>query len=437
METFKKYYLFITIPIIFMITYLGWRHDLIYYIVIAYTVLFMFNSFVIKDSTMNLYLAFFIPPLLTNIVSGATMDDFDQESLTEYLIFAAPVLIIYSNFIINTIRNRKNIKLGFVLLGIIVYFASMIPSIIVTINPYNTYLMIGLYTNALILYFYFLSEKSIKKEHFFVMSILFALQASIQMLVVLYDGDIAHLILNKQITIGWSVSNNIGQYIVFALPFLAYFATKYKRVSYLFIILSIFFTIALLMTGARASFLALILITPGIFYLYIKNFSWKHDVRDFLIIVPPTAVVLYILNKQEVLSAIWERLISKALDSSSRIDIWINSINHFNDYKWFGSGLLTTSEFEYPLTSYHNMFIDSLTNSGIIGFVGTIGLLIALIVAINTNRTKFNFCIGLSLITIFANTMLDTVHLNPITLMLIFVTFSFIEEKEDKIKVQV
>lgn len=431
MEFIKKYYLFFTIPIIFITTYFGWRYDLIYNIVIAFTVLFIFNTWILRDSTLNLYLAFFIPPLLTNIVSGATMDDFDQESLTEYLVFAVPILIIYSNFLISIIKNRKNIKLDFVLLGIIVYFVTMIPSVIVTINPYNTYLMIGLYANSLLLYFYFLSA-NIKKEHFFIMSILFAIQASIQMIVVLYEGDISELVLHKQITIGWSVSNNIGQYIVFALPFLAYFATQYKKVSFLFHFTSILLILALLMTGARASFLALLLITPPMLYMFIKNFSWKHDIRDLLLILIPTGITCYVLYQHEVLQAIWERLISKALDSSSRVDIWENSLAHFLDYKWFGSGLLTTSEFEYPLTSYHNMFIDSLTNSGVLGFVGTIGLILALVVAIHTNRTKFNFCLGLALITIFANTMLDTVHLNPITLMLIFVTFSFIETKKPK-----
>lgn len=434
MEFIRKYYLYFAIPIIFITTFLGWRYDLIYYIVIGYTVLFLFNLFVIKDTTMNLYLVFFIPPLLTKIVSGATMDDFDKESLMEYLIYAAPVLIIYTSFIIAIIKGRKRIKLDFILLGIIIYFVTMIPSVFVTINPYNTYLMIGLYANSLLLFFYFLSQ-NIKKEHFFIMSILFAVQASIQMVLVLFEGDISELVLNKQITIGWSVSNNIGQYIVFALPFLAYFATKYKKVSYLFHILSILLVISLLMTGARASFIGLLLVVPSIFYLYVKNFSWKHDIRDLLLIIPPVGIVLYVLEQHEVLQAIWERLLSKALDSSSRFDIWINSIQHFNDYKWFGSGLLTTSEFEYPLTSYHNMFIDSLTNSGVIGFIGTIALILTIIVAIHTNRTKYNFCIGLALITVFANAMLDTVHLNPITLMLIFVTFSFIQPKKDTDKI--
>jgi O-antigen ligase len=430
MEFIRKYYLYFTIPIIFITTFLGWRYDLIYYIVIGYTVLFLVNLFIVKDSTMNLYLVFFIPPLLTKIVSGATMDDFDKESLMEYLVYAVPVIIIYSSFIIAIIRDRKRIKLDFVLLGIIIYFITMIPSVIVTINPYNTYLMIGLYVNSLLLFFYFLSQ-NIKKEHFFIMSILFAIQASIQMVLVLYEGGIAELVLHKQITIGWSVSNNIGQYIVFALPFLAYFSVKFKRVSFLFHILSILLILSLLMTGARASFVGLLLVLPPMIYLYIKNFSWKHDIRDFLLIVPPIGIVLHTLYQHEVLQAIWERLITKALDSSSRFDIWLNSIQHFNDYKWFGSGLLTTSDFEYPLTSYHNMFIDSLTNSGVIGFVGTLALIISIIVAIHSNRTTFNFCIGLSLITVFANAMLDTVHLNPITLMLIFVTFSFIQPKKD------
>jgi O-antigen ligase len=384
------------------------------------------NSWILKNSTLNLYLAFFIPPLLTNIVSGATMDDFDKESLTEYLIYIVPVLTIYTNFIIGIYKGRKRIKLDFVLLGLIIYFVTMIPSIILTINPYNTYLMIGLYVNAVLLFFYFLSQ-DINKEHFFIMMIAFAIQSSIQMIYVLYQGDIADMVLHKQITIGWSVSNNIGQYMVFALPFVTYFSTKYKKISFLFHYLSIFLIISLLMTGARASFAGFIIILPFLIYLMIKNFSVKHDLRDLLLISVPTFLTLYKLNQDEVLSAIWERLISKALDSSSRIDIWKNSLKHFIDYQWFGSGLLTTSDFEYPLTSYHNIFIDALTNTGILGFVGLAALLLSIFIQLRHTKSTYNFVLGLSMITFFINSLLDTVHYNPITLMIILVSFAYID----------
>lgn len=426
MRLLKQYYLYISIPILFCFTFWGWYNDQLYYVVITYTVLFMTNTWIIKDQTLNLYLAFFIPPLLTTIVSGATMDDFDEESLIEYLIYAVPLITIYTNFIISIIRHRKNIKLDFIMLGVLLYFITMIPAIFLTINPYNTYLMIGLYANATILFFYYLTAE-IKKDHFLIMMILFALQASVQMVLVLYQGDIAELVLHKQITIGWSVSNNIGQYIVFALPFVTYFATKYKNISFIFHIVSILLILSLLMTGARASFLSFVIILPFLIYMLIKNFSWKHDIRDFFLIVVPISLVLYKLHSDDVLNAIWERLISKALDSSSRIDIWINSLQHFKAYQWFGSGLLTTSDFEYPLTSYHNLFIDSLTNTGILGFIGTITFILCIIIQIGHTKNKYNFVIGLSLITFFINSLLDTVHLNPITLMIFFTSIAFID----------
>ena len=429
MDFIKNNYLKLLVPLIFVITYVGWYYELIYYIAYIYIVIMLINAFIIKNQTINMYIVFMIPPLLTDVLQSASMDEF--EDLGRYVIYVVPVALAYIMFIVQTIIHRKNLKLDWVMIGFIVYFATMIPSFFNTLSMYNSLLETAIYLNAFMLYTYFRTQKEIGKEHFMIMSFLFALQATLQMFVIFYEGDILHMILHKQISIGWSVSNNIGQYIVFSIPFVIYLASQYKKYSYSLYFLAYVLTWALFMSGARASWVALVLIAPFMGYYIFKNTHRKRFIRDTIILVPLIALSVYFLYYNEILQAIWERILLKGIDDSSRIDLWIGSIEHFKQFPIFGSGILTTSEFAYPLTSYHNIIIDAATSTGIVGLLGTGFFCFAVIKQLRSNPSKYNFMFSLALLTFLVNALLDTAHLNPIILMFIFTSLGFIETKSE------
>ncbi len=109
--------------------------------------------------------------------------------------------------------------------------------------------------------------------------------------------------------------------------------------------------------------------------------------------------------------------------------MWLNFYYHFQDSPVFGTGILTSNEYVGIYTSYHNLVIDAVTNTGLVGLTGT--LVFIYIIIKQTYHIKVNRIIGISMVTMFIASMLDTVHVNPITLILIFVTLSLLVEQEN------
>jgi O-antigen ligase len=395
-----------------------------------FVVLFIFNVFYFKKDKYSLLLALLLPTLFNDIVDSAFMEDF--QDLSRYYIFLIPIISFYGVMIYQTIVNRKKLTNKELLLAVAIYFITMLPSFMNTLNMYNSLLESIIYLNTIIIFLYFCSSAKIKKEDFFLVLILFALQGIMQMTSELLAGDTLHMIATKDIGVGWSKQNNLAQYAAFALPFVLFFASKYSKVcKYLYYFVAVLFVVSVFVTSARTTILSLIVIfIPMMSYLY-KNTPKKELKRNGLILLSFVVVTLLILTLTGVTGTFINRMFDVGLDSTYRVAHWKLSVDHFKDFPLFGSGILTTSEYIYLLPSYHNVFVDALTNTGIIGFLGTVYLCYVLVKQLFSN--KQNFILGMSLLILLIASLLDTAHLNPITLMMMFISFKFIEPKKTEI----
>jgi hypothetical protein len=409
------------------LAFLSWCYNLSLIVFSLFAILFAANVFFFKKDKYNLLIFLLLPTLFNDIVDTAFMEDF--EDLSRYYIFILPLVIFYGIMIYKTIVNRKSLSNKELLIAIAIYFASMLPSFFNTLNMYNSLLESIIYLNTIIVFLYFSSSSNLKKEDFYLILILFALQGIMQMFYVLISGDFIELIIHKtNIKVGWSKQNNLAQYTAFAVPFVLYFASKYtKACKYLYYSVAVLFIVSVFITSSRTMILALIIIfLPMMYYLY-KNASKKEFMRNIIILFSIGLFTLLLLVLTGVTGAFLARVSEVGLDPRYRVEHWIMSIDHFKDFPLFGSGILTTSEYIYWLPSYHNLFVDALTNTGIVGFIGTIYLLYVLTNQLIKNNE--NYILSMALITLFIASMLDTVHINPITLMMIFISFKFIETK--------
>ncbi len=427
MNFVKKYQDSIIYSTLMVLAFLSWTFNLSLIVFSLFCILFIVNVFYFKKDKYSLLLILLLPTLFNDIVDQAFMDDF--KDLSRYYIFIVPIGLAYLTMIYKTVVNRKLLTNRELLIAIGVLFITMLPSFINTLNLYNSLLESLIYLNTVIMYLYFASSTKIKKEDFYFVLILFALQGIMQMNLVLLEGDALELIKNKSdIKVGWSKQNNLAQYAAFALPFVLYFASKLKGVcKYLYYFLAFVFVASVFVTSARTSILSLIVIfVPMMYYLY-KSTEKETFKKNMIVLVSAGVIALVVLTVTGVTGAFLGRMSEVGLDSSYRVKHWKMSFDHFLDFPLFGSGILTTSEYISWLPSYHNVFVDAYTNTGIIGLLGLFYFLYVL--GKQLLSSKKNFILSMALLTFLVAACLDTIHINPITLMMMFISFKYIENK--------
>lgn len=433
MDFIKKYESSIVFTILILLSYLTWSYNFTFITLCLFAVMFAVNAFYFKKGKYNLLIMLLIPTLFNDIVTTAFMEDFYD--MSRYYIYIIPLGILYGIMLEQIIVNRKNLQNKELMIGILIWLLTMIPSFFQTLNMYNSILETLVYLNTLLMAFYVMSSTKIKKQEFYIIVILFVLLGLIQMFDDLFIGNNIEVILDritrKRISVGWSKQNNLAQYAAFALPMVLYFSSiKKGNCKYLFYFIAFLFVSMIIITSARTTFVSLALIfIPMMVYIY-KRRDLKTFKRDVTILVCVGLTVLIIMTFSGVMGAIITRMLDVRLDSTDRVKHWIMSIDHFLDAPLFGTGILTTDQYIYLLPSYHNVFVDALTNTGIVGLFGTLYLFYVVIRQLLSS--KHNFIISMSLLTFFVAMSLDTAHINPITLVLMFVSFHFIEVNHTK-----
>lgn len=200
-------------------------------------------------------------------------------------------------------------------------------------------------------------------------------------------------ILTALIPISWS----------FALK-----AFSVKRLVYS--LLSILFFVTLLFTKSRSGLLAFgieaIIFWGLVFYKeklkYLKLFTIQllvFGLLSFTILFKPTT------NSQQLKTAVAPVLETGGTESGTiRKFVWLGAVNVFLHYPIFGSGPETfafsypmfkpveanlTSEWDFIYNKAHNEFLNYLANTGLLGFVAYIILIIFSVKQIITNKYKF------------------------------------------------
>lgn len=141
---------------------------------------------------------------------------------------------------------------------------------------------------------------------------------------------------------------------------------KIMKLHYFLWIISLF---SLVLTGKRGP-----LITVGIVMLIIFSFHFYYNkskqFKNILLILIISIIGLFIIDKiPEVNNIILKfKILSKSNDvSNGRYDLWINTLDYFNNHSFMGSGMAAIPKVINEMS--HNIYIQLLGEVGILGCI--------------------------------------------------------------------
>ena len=115
-----------------------------------------------------------------------------------------------------------------------------------------------------------------------------------------------------------------------------FFDNKKNKIKYIIFLISIFFLVAIFMTGERSNAIKALL---GfiIFYLFIKNFSLKEKLTSALIIIS-LFFIIFINSDFIKLRYFTHTLSSKYNNIQIYLNLYRSGIEVFKKYPYFGTG---------------------------------------------------------------------------------------------------
>lgn len=340
-------------------------------------------------------LGVFLSPFTTFLPLGVNVSSFDLLLMTCF------GLIIISKSIIFDGNIRFNYTKEYVLLYLFVIgsafslfnSASLITSVLILLQ----YLFAILVQKTIISHT-FLYAKDVNKTLFKILDMyLFSLA------IVLVIGFLAFLGLlpnsssffagNGRLYSVKGNPNSLAKFLVYSLPILLlYIDIKRKSIfSYSLIALSIF---CLFLT---ASFGGMIYATATVIYYYLikmilvtkpiqfknRNILIKKNLLNFrtvlLVSFAFSTISYFLMNPPEIFSkrVLAADDLSDAGSASMKIELMLESINLiFTEYGLVGMGLGSYPFVSHFLTNVHNLYLLIFVESGILGFIGLIGLLL-------------------------------------------------------------
>ena len=216
-----------------------------------------------------------------------------------------------------------------------------------------------------------------------------------------------------------------------------FFGDKKNKITYIIFIISIFFLVAILMTGERSNGIKALL---GfiIFYLFIKNFSLKEKLTLVLIII---SIFFIIFINSDFLQ---KRYAGQFLRNFSKIQIYMDlyrsGIEVFKKYPYFGTGNKNYG-FEtcygeknndlYLCSSHpHQIYFDFLAEHGFIGSIIILSIFFKLIFdllkKISINRNKLQFASFIYILIVFMPILPSGAFFSDFLLTLFFINFSLL-----------
>jgi len=216
-----------------------------------------------------------------------------------------------------------------------------------------------------------------------------------------------------------------------------FFDDKKNKIKYIIFLISIFFLVAILMTGERSNTIKALL---GfiVFYLFIKNFSLKEKLTLALIII---SLFFIIFINSDFLKL---RYSKQFLRDFSKIQIYTNlyrsGIEVFKKYPYFGTGNKNYG-FEtcygkknndlYLCSSHpHQIYFDFLAEHGFIGSIIILSIFFKLIFdllkKISINRNKLQFASFIYILIVFMPILPSGAFFSDYLLTLFFINFSLL-----------
>ena len=231
--------------------------------------------------------------------------------------------------------------------------------------------------------------------------------------------------------------NLLGGYFVAGIPTLYglsayYLVDKRYKISFIWLIMALFSSLTLFLTGCRGSYMGMMLIVLGMFAVSAK-YLWKNYKQIYLSVVG--GVIAFATAAMLCVSALRARVLSifaMRQDSSNsfRFNVYHSSWEMFKDNWLLGIGVGNQNFREiyglymktgFDALSAYNIFLEIAVESGIFALIAFVGFLITLVKnAVNfilkSKDTKDVIIVSSAIISIVAvciHGMVDTVFFRP------------------------
>ncbi len=221
-----------------------------------------------------------------------------------------------------------------------------------------------------------------------------------------------------------------------------FFDDKKNKIKYIIFLISIFFLVAILMTGERSNAIKALL---GfiIFYLFIKNFSLKEKLTLVLIIISIFFIIF--INSDFIKSRYHKQFFGNFSKIQIYMDLYRSGIEVFKKYPYFGAGN-KNYRFEtcygkkekdinlWPKITCsshpHQIYFDFLAEHGFIGSIIILSIFFKLIFdllkKISINRNKLQFASFIYILIVFIPILPSGAFFSDYLLTLFFINFSLL-----------
>ena len=417
---YSPYYL----ALISLSTLLIWTFQLEQTLAVVLLII-MFLQFAFLEDTIPTVAIF----LNAMFMIGNGYQNWTMETIPLY-VYLTPFAVILG-IVVHFIRYQTRFFQGKMLVGIVIMFAAVLLSTFnaafVNLN-YFFYLIVGM-LYGLVYFVYVGSFKGNHSKYLMTMFLFMGLVVSFEIVIYyLRVPDITAAIANKEIHLGWGVSNYVATYLIMFIPASFYFAKK-SKVPELWVLLIVFQMAALAFTLSRAGLIAFLIILPMLLVYLLVDKKWTRTVLNTIVLVG-FGYVIYLLA-EEYFILLWERFLDRGLDDTGRIEIWIQGWEMFLQYPLFGGGIFAKYDTVYRM--YHNTFLHVLATMGIIGFIGLLHQLYTQFRVVLTKWTPDRMIFVIAMLGAHAHGMVDNIYLMPQFMIILMVIVAVYESANKEV----
>lgn len=373
---------------------------------------------------------FYIIPIPIFMTMSMTSLRNDPKSI---IIYGVIFIII---FLIDSIRNRKFTRVGYLFIPFVIY---IILSIITSVNSPDglaTAIGFALCVVMAFIYLYFLNTLEPGEENYIKLSkmvMYLAVLVSVQMLYqVVGQGELAiEFVSKRRINLEWENLNLIIYVNLISIPFIGYLISKYK-VKLPYMILSLIVILGIILTLSRSSILTVgvyvVVLLPLIFFLEKDKMSLIiQALFAFLVVV----IGVYYLEQQSIISDIIKAIIRRDwTNAENRTELLVVAIEQFKLHPLLGSGGLYSSSvhlIELGPLNYHNTFAQA-SSLGILGLLAFIFLFFRKTKLIMLSKSSFKwFALIMIYITAFVNGMFQPMYFYTTYMIYIIMVLCVVE----------
>ncbi len=409
-----------------LITLMIWIYDLAYIGIPIFLAIVFVLALTIKNTI-------YMIPFVLNGLFMISQTEWALDQIPLYLMVTPAALLL--SFILHVVRFKVNLWKGQFALGLGLLGIAAVVSTIV--NTEQLQMIVVFMMSAALAYFFIYTffANSIKGDHILylikimvILGVMISLQVFVFYLRIFIEegsAGVNEALANKEIDLGWGISNFVATYLIMFITTIIYFVKKYKL--HIFWIVVMLFEIAMLLfTLSRAGIIAFMV--TSIFLLIYMFTGYERKGVLLLNLILGIAIVggaAYFVR--DFFITIWERLELLMLDDSGRIDLWLEAIEIIKTKPWFGGGLFAREVDLNELRLFHNTILHVVASFGILGGIALIIQFIAIMRVFLYKFSSEKAILLIALIGANLHGMVDNIYLMPQYMIIMFIMIAIVE----------